>query len=426
MITMTTPTTNFPAMQGMVGNRLVTYATQLPPHSIEGLLGHDPRSRFWRKLPGDLEAIYSKVQRTTNPQRVRGITDYIKNRFIPNSPLIGAFPAISIAVQNPVAFREINSAEMPGVGHIQIDMSSRNARIVVDGLGRISGVFDLIERSYDESVPKAERDKLATLLNNFSVPVVIYAPHPETKPLSRVEMGQLFFDFNFKAASVPQNIAISLDQSDPYILATRMLATECSAITNNGGMEERAASLGSKSTAIVVQQVLLRAVRAAMEGSAFAESNKSEIANPNLRFDTIREQVGSFSDFIEAFAKEMGDRYSSDKKALHLSSPGWQALGVLYHDVVYRLNAPEPHKAARALGRIDWSRSGPLWADMVKEKTAADGTSELVLQSAGASTKRTMVKRLREETGLATLLANIDDDTSELPLEDEEAVESLI
>jgi len=426
MITITTPTTNFPAMQGMVGSRLVTYATQLPPHSIEGLLGHDPRSRFWRKLPGDIEAIYSKVQRATTNTRLRGITDYIKNRFMPGGPLLGAFPAVSIAVQNPVVFREINITEMPGVGHIQIDMSSRNARIVVDGLGRISGVFDLIERSYDESVSKVEREKLSILLSSFSVPVVIYAPHPETTPLSRAEMGQLFFDFNFKAVAVPSRIAISLDRSDPYILATSLLAAECSAIANNGGMEERAASLGSKSTAIVVQQVLLRAVRAAMEGSAFAESNKSDIAHPNLGFDTIREQVGSFSDFIEAFAKEMGDRYSSDKKSLHLSSPGWQTLGVIYHDVVYRLNVPDPQKVAQALGRIDWSRSGKLWTGMVKEKIGVDGTSELVLQSAGASTKRDMVKRVRDEIGLTPLLAKLGNDVPELPLEEEKEEHSLI
>lgn len=421
MITMTTPTTNFPAMQGIVGRRLVTYATQLPPHAIEGLLGHDPRSRFWRKLPGDIEAIYSKVQRATTASRLRGITDYIKNRFAPDSTLIGAFPAVSIAVQNPVGFREIDAAEMPGVGHLQIDMSSRNARIMVDGLGRVSGVFELIERSYDEDLPEKEREKLERLLKNFSVPVVIYAPHPESKPLSRAEMGQLFFDFNFKAVAVPSRIAISLDRSDPYIQATNLLANECQAIAGNGGMEERAASLGSKSTAIVVQQVLLRAVRAAMEGAAFAESNKSEIENPNLGLDTIREQIGSFSDFIEAFADQMGDRFHADRKSLHLSSPGWQTLGVIYHDAVYRLNVPEPHKVARAMARINWSRDGALWSDLVKEKEQKDGSTELVLQSAGATTKREMVKRVRKEIGLASLLAALSDDEVEAEVDDQSA-----
>ena len=52
-------------MQGFVGTRLITYSTQLPPTAIERLLGHDPRSRNWRKLPDDIKAIYKKIQRAT-------------------------------------------------------------------------------------------------------------------------------------------------------------------------------------------------------------------------------------------------------------------------------------------------------------------------------------------------------------------------
>jgi hypothetical protein len=223
-------------------------------------------------------------------------------------------------------------------------------------------------------------------------------------------MGQLFYDFNFKAIPVQARIAISLDQSDPYIQATNYLARTSAAIASNGGMEERAASLGTKSSAIVVQQVLLRAVRAAMEGEAAAESNKAEVANPNLTLDNIRARVDDLADFLDAFADAMGSAFASDKRALHLASPGWQALGVIYNDVVFRLKVPDPVATARALGRIDWSRSGPLWSDLVIEKTAKDGSTELVLNSAGASARREIVKRLRQEIGLDKLF-----DESELP-----------
>jgi DGQHR domain-containing protein len=406
MITVTSPTTNFPAMQGVVGNRLVTYATQISPHAVEGLLGHDPRSRFWKKLSGDVESIYSKVQRATAPQRLRAITDYIQRRFMPDSLLIGAFPAISVAVQSHVVFKPVDAENLPGVGNIQIDMSSRNSRIVVDGLGRVSAALELIERSYDLGLLGDEADRLRKLLESFSIPVVIYAPHPNAKPLSVKEMGQLFFDFNFKAVAVPPRIAISLDQSDPYIQATNLLAQESKAISRNGGMEERAASLGSKSSAIVVQQVLLRAVRGAMEGSAFQESNRAEIDEPNLTLDSIKEMTGSFADFIDSFADEMGDRFADgDRRSLHLSSPGWQSIGVIYHDVVMRLGVPDPLAFARSLARVDWSRSGPLWTGLIIEKTMKDGAKELVLNSAGASTKREMVARLRRELNLEPLLA---------------------
>lgn len=394
-------------MQGMVGDRLITYATQLPPHSIEGFLGHDPRSRFWRKLPGDIENIYNKVQRSTSPARMKGIMDYIKQRFHPKAKLLGAFPAVSVAVQRPVEFRAIDEKELPGVGHIQIDMSARNARIVVDGLGRLSAVLELIERSYNSDIEDDKTKELQRLLSSFSVPIVIYAPNPKSGPLTRKEMGQLFFDFNFKAVAVSAKIAISLDMSDPYILATNLLAKECKAIADNGGMEERAASLGKKSTAIVVQPVLLRFVRGAMEGSAFQESNKATVIDPRLTLENIDEHAEQMCEFLDAFATAMGDSFTDDRKSLHLASPGWQTLGIIFNDLYHVLKVPDPIKTAEAIARIDWSRSGPIWKDMVVEKEMKDGTKELVLRSAGASTKREMVKRVRDQIGITGPLEQI-------------------
>jgi hypothetical protein len=298
-------------------------------------------------------------------------------------------------------------------------MSSRNARIVVDGLGRLSGVLELLEHSYDAGLSPNERESLSSLLNGFSIPIVIYSPHPDSEPLSRAEMGQLFFDFNFKAIAVPPRIAISLDMSDPYIQATNRLAIESAAIHENGGMEERAASLGKKSSAIVVQQVLLRFVRGAAEGSAFQESNKATTDHPNLTPDNTMDHVESMAAFIDAFAESMGQEAFTDRKSLHLSSPGWQTLGVIYNDVVHRIGAPDYLKTATKLGLLDWSRNSALWRDLVVQKENADGTEELVLNSAGASTKRAMVAKIRDQLGLEGLIEEAEMD------EAIEAVQSL-
>jgi DGQHR domain-containing protein len=402
MITMTSPTTNFPAMQGAVGTRLVTYSTQLPAASIEGLLGHDPRSRYWKKLPGDIASIYEKVQRNTSPGRTASIAAYISSRFSKEARLIGAFPAISVAVQNHIKFVPF-SDKNPGVGDIQIEMSSRNSRIVVDGLGRLSGVLDLLERMYDAPSGSEELERLTELLTGFSIPVVIYAPHPDSPPLSREEMGQLFFDFNFKTTPVQAKHAISLDRSDPYIQATNALALESKAISSNGGMEERAASLGSKSTAIVVQQVLLRFVRGAMEGAAFQESNKAQLDKPYLNLENLDENIERMGAFLDAFAEEMSDRFA-DRKSLHLSSPGWQTLGLIFNDVAVRLRVPDITATARALARVDWARSGPLWSDLVATVKNKAGEDELVLRTAGASAKREMLKQIRAAIGIDRLL----------------------
>ena len=391
-------------MQGFVGTRLITYSTQLPPTAIEWLLGHDPRSRNWRKLPDDIEAIYNKIQRATSVQRLLSVADYIRYWFMPKAALLGAFPAVSIAVQHHIGFAEIDQDNLPGVGHIQIDMSSRNARVIVDGLGRLSATLNLIEDSYDESRSEEERDKLRILLEHFTIPVVLFASNPETPALSRDEMGQLFFDFNFKAVPVPPRIAIALDKSDPYTQMTNLLARECVAISENGGMEERAASLGKKSTALVVQQILLRFVRGAMEGASFQESNRAALDNPNLTQENIGVNVENVCRFLSAFADAMGERFSQERKSLHISAPGWQALGVIYNDLVHVLDVPDPIATAKRLGSLNWARDGALWSDLVVEREAKDGGTELVLSTAGATAKREMVKILRRELGINEML----------------------
>ena len=75
--------------------------------------------------------------------------------------------------------------------------------------------------------------------------------------LSWKEMGQLFHDFNFRVQPVSKQHAVALDNSDLYIALTNKLA-ERPVFVNNGGVAERAASLGKKSTELVVQTVLVR------------------------------------------------------------------------------------------------------------------------------------------------------------------------
>jgi hypothetical protein len=64
------------------------------------LLGHDPRSKNWKRLPDDLRQIYEYLQRKTDKNRRESIAAYIEERLGPDSIAIGAFPAISIAFSN--------------------------------------------------------------------------------------------------------------------------------------------------------------------------------------------------------------------------------------------------------------------------------------------------------------------------------------
>src|SRR5262249_31412598 len=103
-----------PCVQGFFGPRLVAYSTQIPPKQLVNLLGHDPRSKNWKRLPDEQRQIYEFLQRKTDKNRREGVTGYIEERFGENSIAIGAFPAISIAFQQPTEF--VPSADNPAVG----------------------------------------------------------------------------------------------------------------------------------------------------------------------------------------------------------------------------------------------------------------------------------------------------------------------
>ena len=182
MLDMPNPIVQIPVVQGAFGSRLATYSTQLPPTSIETIVGHDPRSKGWKKLPNDIEHMYNHLQRATTRQRLDSLTKYIQQRFGDGAIISGAFPAISIAVQNPTPFRPFDVPQ-GGVGLLDFDLGKRNLRVVVDGLGRASAALDLVELSESAEISDEERDELRKLLDGFAIPCVFYIPAPDREPV---------------------------------------------------------------------------------------------------------------------------------------------------------------------------------------------------------------------------------------------------
>jgi hypothetical protein len=404
MIAHVNPKVSIPAIQGQFGPRVMTYTTQLPITAIETILGHDPRSSNWKRLSDDLAYIYNHLQRATTKPRLDSILRYIRYRFIKKSIVVGAFPAISVAVQNPTPFKPYEGVRETGVGLLEFDLGRRNKRVLVDGLGRVSAGMEVMEMAESTEIPEVAREGLRKLLAEFALPTVFYIPAEGTEPFSLDEMQQLFHDFNFKVKPVPERVAIALDHSDLYIgLTNRLSMTPL--IKSLGGMEVKSASLGKKSTAVVVQQNLLRFVRGATEGERFLEgTSKSELANPNLTEETLEEFEDQMTDFLNALVEGMGADKFKDRERLHLTSPGWGTLGVLFHDLVMVLKVPDYEAAARRIGSIDWSRSNPMWSEIVREKTDKDGNAMLGLAAGGAQNRRFMTKTVREHLHLDTLL----------------------
>lgn len=410
MIDTVQPSASLPCIQGQFGPRLLTYATQLPPGSLETVLGHDPRSKHWRRLPDDLEHVYKHLQRATKTARMEALIRYARYRFTDHGLICGAFPAISVAVQQPQRFEPIEGSQFRGAGLLHFDLSARNRRIVVDGLARASGAITLVEWSESTDLfDEAGREELRGLLKTFTLPVVFYLPPPGDKPLSLDEMQQLFHDFNFRVTPVPARIAIALDHSDLYITVANKIAGSA-LIERLGGMERRAASLGQKSTAIVVQQNLVRFVRAAAEGESFIEAKgTAELETPRLTEETLADFEDRAVHFLTALVEGMGEEKFKNRESMHLTAPGWGALGVLFNDLVYRLNAPDFEAAGRAIGsRINWHRSAAEWNSIVVMKPDKEGHEELGLARGGAQVRRYITGQVRQMLGITERLEELD------------------
>lgn len=392
-----------PALRGYYGDRLETYVTQAKPADFISLLGHDPRSKNWKSLAPDLREIYEYLQRKTAKSRRDSIAGYIEERLGEDALTIGAFPAISVAFREHLDFK---SAENEGgIGTVYVDLSPNSVRVLLDGLGRVTGALDLQDEGKGD------------LLSRFVFPVTIYAPQAGGKPLSYKEMGQLFHDMNFRVQPVSRNHAMALDTSDIYISLANLLA-DAPVISDHGGVAERAASLGKKSTEIVVQTVLVRFIRGAAEGRRFQESNLAVAPNPTLTRETRSSVLVSIELFLTAFAASMGPSFK-ERDSLHLTSPGWQALGVLHHDVRYKLGYDDDQvmEIARLAAAIDWSRFNPDWIPMLGrpevdkmtgQEVADDrGRRRVSITGSGRYNVQKILDYLRERCGLTEKLGSL-------------------
>lgn len=395
-----------PCVQGAYGQKLLTFTTQATARQVVAFLGHDPRSSKRKQLQGtnpELAAIYNTIQRDTAKGRKDSIVDYIRDRMFKGSKSIGAFPAISIGCKNAEEF--VNFPNMKSAGMLMIDtaMSQSTQRVILDGLGRLTAALELIDAGHGDEI-------------NFTFPVTFYAPRPSAE-LSIEELGQLFADFNGRVFPVAKRLSLRLETADPYVRLARELVDE-PFLSEHGGVAEGLASLGGKSTELVVQTVWVRSVRGACEGRKFQEANLARVEESNLTPETWEGVRESIALYFNAIAEHMGDERWENRDSLHLSSSGWQAMGVLHHDLVFRLGMTEEDDiiaAAKAVASVDWRRSNPEWFQLGigmaeidkatgKEVLDADGHKRIALMGAGRTNTEAVINFLRQKAGIAELL----------------------
>jgi hypothetical protein len=267
---------------------------------------------------------------------------------------VGGLPAIAIGIQNPQEF-EPHDPKRPQAGVLQIDTSPSNLRLLIDGLARVSAALDMLG---DPAVPAWQKEALKKLY----IPVTIYMPHTGSEALTVEEMGQLFHDFNVLGESVSKGMAIDLDQSDIYVQLVQRLSND-PIFTNNGGVDQRGAATPRKGT-LVTKITLVKMARAAIEGpGSHVDHYTDSVGSPNLQSTNLTEHQLRLANFLELIAKQMGPLFSKPGSIL-LSTPGWIALGLVYHDIYsgnlkVELSEGEKEKFVTRIGKIDWSPSNP-------------------------------------------------------------------
>src|SRR6266850_6028009 len=151
-----------PCIRGEHGPDLNIFQTTINPGDLEQFLGHDPRGEYWKHLSDDLREMYEYLQRKTSSQRRSGTARYTMDRLGPDRYYIGGYPAISVGMTTPARFVSLSERDQnidPDVGIVYVDLSSRNTRVLLDGVARVSGVLDVCdgEQKKDDDKKKFEQ-----------------------------------------------------------------------------------------------------------------------------------------------------------------------------------------------------------------------------------------------------------------------------
>jgi hypothetical protein len=371
-----------PAVKGNHGPRLTIYQTTVPVADIEALLGHDP-SGGWKKIPHEhVREIYEKVQRPKiESDRIKRGRTYVKDRIIPANGIagwIGAFPALAVVVQEPQTFKP-DSDLKANVGVLEFSASAGNVRILADGMGRVA---TLLSVANDRNETKELRDAVAAI----SVAVTIFAPASGTPPLRVEEMQQLFHDFNVLAAPVGKGMAIDLDHSDDYVRLVNELIVH-PVFANHGGVDVRAQTIGKNSKAVATKISLVKFARAALEGpGSHVDHYTDTVDDPNLTNQTMHSHLRNVSWFLDKLTVAMGDRFY-DKQSIHLTAPGWIALGLVFHNIFFdagtKLDQTGRETMVKRVADIDWTTKNADWFKFYGQQPLDKATGAPAIEADG-------------------------------------------
>ncbi len=337
--------------------RAAIYQTGVTLHDIVPYLltGHDPRSSNWSSLPPVVQNLYLKLQRKTTKARRDDAKAYVVNRMSPRAKWIGAFPSLVIGMPLSQEFKSYGDEDFENMGVLKVRNDLKRPNVVLDGLGRLTAYLDTLE---DDDVD------LTDWASEVMVPVTIIAG-VNGNTLSEDEMGQLFHDLNTLQVPVSKGQAIDLDRSDNYVIVTNDVGS-LDVVTQYGGMDNRAVSIGKNSDVWTTKTILLKAVRAAAEGpGGHVDHVRDKVQNAFLTPETSSDLIARFEESLVTFVDALGGVPETDTTLR--TAAWWVAFGLILHDLYRSYEGAEisdqhRERLLRRMASIDWGLGNPEFA----------------------------------------------------------------
>lgn len=398
-------TVSLPALRGSFGPRVESFSVHLEPTSLREFLGHDPRSANWKNLDEALGKMYGEVQRKTQKARIEGLMKYFRERFTEEAVVAGALPAVSIAFMETLPFTPVRVGASKAVGLVTVPSVRENRRVVIDGLGRISAALSLFDFANSSEGTAAERRAAAAILDDFTIPAVLYAPRVEGQELDTDDLKQIFHDFNFKSVKITTTQALAMDRSSIYTRLAELLAEE-EPIVNRGGMRIGTQKVEGQAP-LVEQKDLITFVKGAVEGEGWMrKAAHAEPVVPSITRSDIPEVISHLAEYLDPIyeAEDI-----SNPESILIDATAWYALAAIYHDLTTVLTVPDKAPSIRKLAEIDWRHTNPMWVGLFNtlekpKKIKGRPRSFTYRDRSAYSHHIAIAKILRDHLGLQKLL----------------------
>lgn len=269
-----------------------------------------------------------RAQRILNKSRIPEIRDYILE-----NPDSYVFSALTVSIDGDVEFHSI-SEETPQVGTISISMTSRF--LINDGQHRRAAI--------------AEAIKLNPSLKNEHISVVFY----RDEGLARSQ--QIFSDLNRYAIKPTKSINILFNSREEASVIAKSVVEKVPVF--HGFVEKEKTTISNRSKALFTLSAICTATDELLKGCNLSLNEKVDLAA--AFWTTVSKQIIQWNDVKE------GNIKSSEVRKDYICSLSITLVAIgQAGNTLIQTYPTDWKKRLTALSGIDWSKSNPVWENLV-------------------------------------------------------------